>query len=169
VVASGGIQLENERLDLTGDGRQEFVVTSVDVSLGAIIGALLTRTASVDVAVYRMTDGVFSEKPNLTKKIKVRFDFGEGDLFVPAVLSADVDGDGRKDLLVQKDEDTLSVYPGEPGERLFQKAPINLELSLPVEREGFRVVDLDGDGRDELILHVKRESSSVISVVVFGA
>jgi hypothetical protein len=116
-----------------------------------------------------MTDGVFSEKPNLTKKIKVRFDFSEGDLFVPAVLSADVDGDGRKDLLVQKDENTLSVYPGEPGERLFQKAPINLELSLPVEREGFRVVDLDGDGRDELILHVKGESSSVISVVVFGA
>jgi len=169
VVASDGIQLENERLDLTGDGAQEFVVTSVDVSLGAIIGALLTRSASVDVAIYRMVDGVFAAEPSLKKRIKVRFNFGDGELFVPAVLSADVNGDGRKDLLVQKDEDTLFVYPGEPGDRLFQQSPVRLELSLPREREGFLVSDLDQDGRDELVLHLKREGQSMLSVVAFGA
>jgi hypothetical protein len=168
VVASDGIQIENERLDLTGDGRQEFVVTSVDITLGAIIGALLTRSASVDVDIYRMTDGVFGEDPNLNKKIKVRFDFGEGDLFVPAVLSADVDGDGRKDLLVQKDEDTLLVYPGEASDRLFQRRAVQLKLNLPKDREGFMVSDLDGDGRDELILLVERDETSTLSVVVFG-
>lgn len=166
-VASDGIQLENERLDLTGDGKQEFVVTSVDITLGAIIGALLTRSASVDLAIYRMDHDVFNGEPSLTKKIKVRFDFGEGELFVPAVLSADITGDGRQDLLVQRDEETLLVYPGEPTHRLFSKNPIKLELSLPKEREGFLVSDLNGDGRDELILHLKREERSVLSVVAF--
>ncbi len=167
VVGSDGIQLENERLDLTGDGQLEFVVTSVDITLGAIISALLTRSASVDVAIHRMEDGRFTGEPRLRKKIKVRFDFSEGELFVPAVLSADVNGDGRKDLLVQRDEDTLLVYPGEASERLFEKNAVKLELMLPKEPEGFVATDLNGDGRDELILHVRREDRSLLSVIEF--
>lgn len=168
-LASDGIQIENERLDLTGDGQQEFVVTSVDITLGAIISALLTRTASVDVAIHQLDEGVFSGEPTLTKKIKVRFDFGEGDLFVPAVLSADITGDGRQDLLVQRDEEMLLVYPGEPTDRLFSRQPVRLELSLPKERESFVVADLDGDGRDELIVHLKTEERSLLSVIRFDA
>lgn len=166
-VSSDGIQLDNERLDLTGDGKQEFVVTSVKISLGSIIAALITRSASVDVAIFQMTDGRFPDEPSLEKEIKVKFDFGAGELFAPAVLSADVTGDGRQDLLVQKDLDTLFVYPGEATDRLFAKSPIKLELALPKEREGFVVTDLDHDGRDELILHVRREDSSALAVVRF--
>jgi hypothetical protein len=166
-VSSDGIQLDNERLDLTGDGKQEFVVTSVNISLGSIIAALITRSASVDVSIYQMTDGLFPDEPSLEKEIKVRFDFGAGELFVPAVLSADVTGDGRHDLLVQKDLETLFVYPGEATDRLFAKSPIKLEMALPQEREGFVVTDLDHDGRDELILHVRREDSSSLAVVHF--
>lgn len=168
-VASDGIQLENERTDLTGDGKQEFVITSVDITLGAIISALITRSASVDVAIHQLNDGVFSGEPRLTKRIKVRFDFSEGDLFIPAVLSADITGDGRQDLLVQRDEEMLLVYPGEPTERLFSKQPIRIPLSLPREREDFVVADLDGDGRDELIVHLKQEGHSVLSVISFDA
>ena len=168
-LASDGIQIENERLDLTGDGQQEFVVTSVDITLGAIISALLTRSANVDVAIHQLDEGVFSGKPTLTKKIKVRFDFGEGDLFVPAVLSADVTGDGRQDLLVQRDEEMLLVYPGEGTERLFSKQPVRLNLDLPKDRENFVVADLDGDGRDELIVHLKQEARSTLSVIRFDA
>jgi hypothetical protein len=166
-LESDGIQLENERLDLTGDGQQEFLVTSVDITLGAIISALITRSASVDVAVHQLSNGVFSGEPRLTKKIKVRFDFSEGDLFIPAVLSADITGDGRQDLLVQRDEEMLLVYPGEATERLFSKQPIRLTLSLPKDRESFVVTDLDGDGRDELIVHLEQDEQSVLSVITF--
>jgi len=168
IVSSGGIQLNNERLDLSGDGKEEFVVTSVKITLGTIIGALITRSASVDVSIYHMEGDVFPEQPSLTKDIKVRFDFSTGDLFVPAVLSADVTGDGRKDLLVQKDLDTLLVYPGEPTQTLFAKSAIKLELELPSDREGFLVVDLNKDGRDELVLHLQREKESLLSVVQFS-
>lgn len=167
IVATGGIQLNNERLDLTGDGREEFVITSVNISLGTLISALITRSASVDVSIYQMHDQAFASKPSLTKEIKVKFDFGTGDLFVPAVLSADVTGDGRKDLLVQKGLDTLLVYPGEASENLFARSPIKLAMTLPDDREGFVVTDLNQDGRDELILHLKNDDEASLAVVDF--
>ncbi len=168
IVSTGGIQLNNERLDLTGDGVQEFVVTSVDITIGTIIGALITRSVSVDVSIYHMVDGVFPDKPSLKKEITVRFDFATGNLFIPAILNADVTGDGREDLLVQKGLDTLLVYPGQAGRKLFARSPIKLALSLPRDRDGFVVSDLDGDGRDELILYVERDEGSVLSVVAFS-
>ena len=157
----------NDRLDLTGDGREEFVITSVNISLGTIISALITRSASVDVSIYQMHDQVFASEPSLEKEIKVKFDFSTGDLFVPAVLSADVTGDGRKDLLVQKGINTLLVYPGEATDKLFTKSPIKLEMSLPSDREGFVVADLNQDGRDELILHLKTDDEVNLTVVEF--
>jgi hypothetical protein len=167
IVATGGIQLNNERLDLTGDGREEFVITSVNISLGTIISALITRSASVDVSVYQMHDQIFASEPSLAKEIKVKFDFSTGDLFVPAVLSAEVTGDGRKDLLVQKGLDTLLVFPGEATEKLFAKSPIKLAMSLPSDREGFEVADLNQDGRDELILHLTTDDEANLAVVEF--
>ena len=168
IISTGGIQLNNERLDLTGDGNQEIVVTSVDITIGTIIGALITRSASVDVSIYQMIDGTFPAKPSLKKQITVRFDFSTGELFIPAVLSGDVTGDGRQDLLVQKGLDTLLVYPGQAGSRLFAKSALKLEMDLPRDRDGFVVSDLDGDGRDELILYIERDEGSVLSVVEFS-
>ena len=89
-----------------------------------------------------------------------------GDLFVPAVLGADITGDGRKDLLVQKGEGTLLVYPGQAGETMFAKKAIKLSLDLPESRAGIQVKDLDNDGRDELILDPGDEHN-VISIVSF--
>ncbi len=167
VVATGGIQLNNDRLDLTGDGREEFVITSVNLSIGTLISALITRSASVDVSIFQMHDRVFADKPSLEKEIKVKFDFSTGDLFVPAVLSAEVTGDGRKDLLVQKGLNTLLIYPGEDTDRIFAKSAIKLDMLLPSDRDGFVVADLDQDGRDELILHIDNEDQTALSVINF--
>ena len=73
-----------------------------------------------------------------------------------------------KDLLVQKGLDTLLVYPGQSGAKLFARTPIKLEMDLPKSRDGFVVSDLNRDGRDELILHVERDESSVLSVIEFS-
>ena len=166
VIRTNGFQFDNERQDMSGDGNQEFVITSVDISIGTVIKALITRSVSVDISIYKMKDSKFPTKPSVTKTISARFDFGSGDLFVPAVLGADVTGDGRKDLLVQKGDGTLLVYPGEAGEAMFAKRAIKLSLSLPESRTGFLVHDVDSDGRDELILNHDDENN-VISVVSF--
>ena len=79
-------------------------VTSVDISLGTVLKALITRAVSLDISIYTIKEGKFSSAPSIRKTISAKFDFSSGDLFVPAVLGADITGDGRKDLLVQKGE-----------------------------------------------------------------
>jgi hypothetical protein len=167
IIRTDGFQFGNERLDITGDGTQEFLVTSVDISIGAVITALITRSVSVDVSIYKMINGKFPAKPSTRKTISARFDFGSGDLFIPAVLGADVTGDGQKDLLVQKDDTTLLVFPGQQGQTMFAKKAIKLSLALPASRTGFMVHDLDDDGRDELILTHDDNETAAISVVSF--
>jgi hypothetical protein len=166
VIQADGFQFDNERQDLSGDGNQEFVVTSVDISLGTVLKALITRAVSLDISIYTIKAGKFSSAPSIRKTISARFDFSSGDLFVPAVLGADITGDGRKDLLVQKGEGTLLVYPGQAGETMFAKKAIKLSLDLPESRAGIQVKDLDNDGRDELILD-QGDEHAVISIVSF--
>jgi len=166
VIQADGFQFDNERQDLSGDGNQEFVVTSVDISLGTVLKALITRAVSLDISIYTIKEGKFSSAPSIRKTISAKFDFSSGDLFVPAVLGADITGDGRKDLLVQKGEGTLLVYPGQAGETMFAKKAIKLSLDLPESRAGIQVKDLDNDGRDELILD-QGDEHAVISIVSF--
>lgn len=166
-IRTDGFQFDNERLDISGDGNQEFLVTSVDISIGAVIRALITRSVSVDVSIYKMINGKFPAKPSTRKTISARFDFGSGDLFIPAVLGADVTGDGQKDLLVQKGDSTLLVYPGQQDQTMFAKKAIKLSLALPDSRTGFMVHDLDHDGRDELLLTHDDNGTTAISVVSF--
>ena len=151
-IKTRGYQLSNDYSDLTGDGKQEFVITSVDVGIGTIIKALLTRSVSTDVSIYKMAGQVFEDRPSISKSVSVSFDFSNGELFVPAVLSADINGDGLKDLLVQRGTDTLLVYLAEKNSQLFSKRSIKLKLELPKSRDGFLIEDLNSDGRDELIL-----------------
>ncbi|MDG1114958.1 MAG: VCBS repeat-containing protein [Pseudomonadales bacterium] len=166
VIQTDGFQFDNERQDLSGDGNQEFVVTSVDISLGTVIKGLITRAVSLDISVYRIKEGKFSSAPSVRKTISARFDFGSGDLLVPAVLGADITGDGQKDLLVQKGEATLLVYPGQAGETMFAKKAIKLSLDLPESRAGIQVKDINNDGRDELILD-QGDDHNVVSIVSF--
>ena len=152
MIKTRGYQLSNDYSDLTGDGKQEFVITSVDVGIGTIIKALLTRSVSTDVSIYKMAGQVFEDRPSISKSVSVSFDFSNGELFIPAVLSADINGDGLKDLLVQRGTDTLLVYLAEKSSKLFSKKAIRLKLVLPKSRDGFIIEDLNSDGRDELIL-----------------
>ena len=107
VVGSGGIQIDVEREDLDGDGQLEMLVTSFDLGIGSIIRGLISRTASLRLAIYRLRDGRYPGSPSLTRKITAKLDLANGDIFVPAVRAGDLDGDGRKELLVQDGADKL--------------------------------------------------------------
>ena len=167
-IKTRGYQLSNDYSDLTGDGKQEFVITSVDVGIGTIIKALLTRSVSTDVSIYKMAGQVFEDRPSISKSVSVSFDFSNGELFVPAVLSADINGDGLKDLLVQRGTDTLLVYLAEKSSQLFSKKAIKLKLELPKSRDGFIIEDLNSDGRDELVLLLTQSADDPrISIINF--
>ena len=152
VIRSEGVQIDSERIDLDGDGAQEIVVTSVDFGVGTVIRALLARRVGLDLGIYRMRDGAYSDRPTISRKVTATVSFSEGAISVPAILAADVDGDGRKDLLVQESEDEMRIFAGIDGPDLFAKRGQRMKLPLPRDREEFTVFDLDADGRDDLVL-----------------
>jgi hypothetical protein len=89
-----------------------------------------------------------------TKTGLVATDFGKGDPFSKDALVADIDGDGRTDL-VSRALDGVRVRLGQSsgsfGTEVFTAYDMNsLEKPLP-STAGVRFVDVNGDKRDDLI------------------
>ena len=167
VVASGGIQIDNQRLDLDGDGTLDIIVTSVDFGLGTILRALFARTVSLRLSIYRMANGVYPSEPNVARRITATVNLSEGEIFVPAVVAADVNGDGLKDLLVQDGLDELRIFLGTGDANLFTDESQRIALALPDDREQIQVADLDRDGRDDLILLIDADGERRVTTVRF--
>ena len=168
VIHSDGFQFNHDRKDVTGDGKQEFIITSVEINLAAIIKALVTRRVSIDVSIYKINNGSFPKKPNTQRTVSAKLNFGSGDISTPAVLTADITGDGRKDLLVQKGKNTLMIFQGTEGAEMFDKKSVEVIMDLPNTENGFTVADLNHDGRDEIIVQTESDNQAKIAVVSFS-
>ncbi len=154
-ISSRGLQFDIQKHDFDADGQKDMLVLSVDLGLGKIIAALLTGSSSIDLGFYKMREGIYPEKPNVTRKLKVEFNLSTGDAFVPSVLIADVTGDGRSDLLIQQGRAALRVYEGIEGAGLFSNTYQKFDLVMPDDENSVLLAELDSDNREDLILHFK--------------
>jgi len=159
-VGSGGIQIDVDRQDLDGDGQLEMIITSFNLGLGSIVRGLLSRSANLDLSIYRLEDGRYPTKPNVKRRITAKLDLSEGEVFVPAVLAGDVDGDGLKDLLVQNGDDELKVFAGTGGNGLFEKSALSIEIALPLASSKIDVLDIDVDGDDDLLVQFAADAAT---------
>ena len=162
VILSKGIQFGTNREDIDGNGTPEVMVVSVNFTLGTVLKALIAGSVTLDTGIYQMSDNAFPANPNINRKIKATFDLSSGDISIPAIVLADVTGDGLKDLLVQTGSKKVSIYAGNGTDKIFSTRAISVELELPDWLPGLRdviqVEDLDGDGRDELVMLVEADA-----------
>ena len=73
--------------------------------------------------------------------------------FFPAVLKGDVNGDGRSDLVVGQSPAELHVYLGVPGLGLLARQPQKVAVALPDDERKTRLVDLNKDGKQDILMH----------------
>jgi hypothetical protein len=164
VVRLTGFQLPPEFVDLDGDGRLDFVITTIAIDARNTLRALGGKvTASTKAFLNKERaggQGFFATAPDadITSDIGVAIRFSqEGNIDVrrsfTIVVSGDYDGDGRKDLAIRTAPDTLTVHRGvESGVWSAEGVDVAIPpLEDSPDLEG-HPADLAGDGKDELVL-----------------
>ena len=73
--------------------------------------------------------------------------------FNTALLIGDVTGDGRADLLIEETFRGLRLFAGVPGRNLFASEHQNIPVILPGDSDYTWLVDLNHDGRQDILLH----------------
>jgi hypothetical protein len=73
--------------------------------------------------------------------------------FNRTLFIGDVTGDGCSDLLIEETFRKLLLFEGVPGPELFARRPQKLAVAMPNDAEYARLVDLNKDGKQDILLH----------------
>lgn len=141
-------------LDFDGDGATDMAMGAVNTGLGGMALAMVGNSVSIDLAVYRLRDGGYPERPDARRTVKSAVaPFDKRGVLFPTVLVGDVNGDGRADLVTGEKWDELSVFLGVPGPDLLDSKAIRVPVAVPADERNARLVDLDRDGKQDVVIH----------------
>lgn len=149
--------------DLDGDGRLEIVLGIVR-KFGILggIDVFLSKRVDLELHFFRYDEKArtYLAEPVQELKFTIPFTFqatretADIDLTFRPNFKADLDGDGRRDLIVEKDPNTLQVYYGAP-QGLVRKVPggvIPIQPPPGAALTQIFVSDFNGDRRSDLML-----------------
>jgi len=157
--ASFGLEL----VDWDGDGDQDWLVPEVDVGMGNLARAMVSKAVRVDLRLYAFDraasgGGSFKTPPASLRAISFPLE-PEGRL--QASYTADLDGDKRLDLVTNDGADSVRIYRGTAGG--MESSPAwTQDIRVPLGEETLFVADLTGDGRAEILVWGVGESRGTL-------
>ncbi len=156
VYASEGFTLPLLK-DINHDRRMDLVLVNVEINFWNSIKALIARTVTAEAAYYTMPPGGrYDREPNEIVDYSIKFSLGR---FTHQPLSAfgDFNGDGLPDLLLSLDKERLGIHWGRKHAYWASDYDAVLTEFLPIREKRLHVLDLNNDGRDDLILEYNRD------------
>ena len=177
VVRGEGTLTGLEFIDIDNDDKDEVLVSGFDIGLSQVIGALISGSIEQDVHLFQMDEqGLFSAEPDLTKAVEMSFSLTSGQTGTPIIQLADLNGDNHKDLILSDGREALRIYLGNASNNKakspFVSRSRKIELALPQDGEMLSSEDLNGDGKDDLLIKYGRQDEvslqSQFKVIIAG-
>lgn len=138
--------------DFNGDGRQDFYIPTTKIGVGTIVRVLLRGSANLDVDFYLLSEQRrYSAKADFRQQAKIEVSISNLRFDMPLFKLIDLNGDGRKALVLGEAGRELRFYQPDRN-RLFSRVSEKVALPLPRDASRVTVLDLNGDGKQDLIL-----------------
>jgi hypothetical protein len=138
--------------DFNNDGRKDFYIPSTHFGVGTIIRVLLRGSANLDIDFYLLDEKrQYPAKADFRQQATIDVSISNFRADMPLFTLADLAGDGMKSLLVGDGLSELKSFAPD-AKRLFSRRSERLKLDLPRDARRVKVLDVNGNGKDDLIL-----------------
>ena len=174
VFKNKGSAVGTELADVDRDGALELLRPKLDISIGALIRILTLGNVKVDYELYELAGPDSSATEpfcTLTKTIDVDFSGLEGKGEPLFEVTEDLDGDGIIDAVAGNPEAGYEVYLGSLRKLGHSKqaswcADEDEGNALPEAVTAvIKAIDLDGDGRGELLIQRDAGEKTAIAIL----
>ncbi len=148
--------------DVNQDGHSDLVFVKVPIGVSTFVNYFLFKKLNMQVEAHLFDGQGYKAKPDFTQTLSLNAPDGREKI---AYAMGDFNGDGLKDVLLSSGPDQLVVYSGSKDAFVSEKP----WLSVAAPSFGTaQASDLNGDGRDDIVLyHPGISNKTRIEVVAF--
>jgi len=158
-ISTSGVQFKVNFVDLDNDNRVDFYTPAAQIGVRSIIRALVAGTANVELLFYKQqADGSFGTKPVYKQDVTVEISLGNGQVNMP-LATVLKNASGIASLVVGDGQDTLRSFAPVPA-KLFSQKSTKQSQAMPKRGMDALVTDLDGDGKEDLVLPFTSQEAS---------
>ncbi len=151
-VKSDGVQFDLVLKDIFNQQRLTMINSSMLITLRKVMQALFTKKIDVDIIFYNL-DKHRHYQATIEKSINVSFDFKTGYSSYPVNQLADLNNDGKLDLLLQEKTKVLAIYLNQDNKKSWKKAKVKLTLALPKSGESLFIQDVNQDTKQDIVVY----------------
>lgn len=157
VIKAEGTLTGLKIVDVNKDDKFEVLLSSFELSISNIIGALLSGGIDQNVLLFALNEkNSYEDDPLISKEVELNFSLTSGQSGQPIVLLSDVNGDDLQDLILSLADNKLAIYLGKNNSRMFNRKASKHKISLPKNGELFAHHDLNQDGKEDFIMRYGR-------------
>lgn len=152
-----------EWLDLDADGKTDLVAPVADLGWSELMGIVLSRRATIEFVWFKNQGGKLAEAEALLHTVKWPVDFKNFNAILGALpLWATRFGAGKRALFFGDKQyvEVMRVTTEGGGVKLESEAKLEAEIGAEAT-----LVDLDADGKDELVMADPRDPQRASSLV----